>query len=225
MGRPGNEAILREHQGSCNLLNTSSSETSSPEYPNYITITKGSLDPRPSHCPLFDRLQYCSTASNQRVNGGKAWERGYTMGTSNRHWLRAPFVMVMSHSAARCTLTIKYILKVVLPARHWPHQTPICLHADCCHLWSCFNTHKIVALKEVSGETTPKNDKSDLVTITWWSCRTNTSSWTNTHYSSIVCRFCTLPRTLLAIWELLVVWVVNRALSVVSLLQCGDVRG
>ena len=48
---------------------------------------------------------------------------------------------------------------------------------------------------------------------------TNTSSWTNIHYNSIVCRFCTstermsLPRPLLDIKERSVVWVVSRALS------------
>jgi len=51
--------------------------------------------------------------------------------------------MVMSHSAA---LTLKYILKIVLPARQWLHPAPICLHAGCCHLWNyfCFYTHKTV---------------------------------------------------------------------------------
>ena len=36
-----------------------------------------SLVPRLSHCPVFDRLQL-HTASDQKLEGGKAWERGYT---------------------------------------------------------------------------------------------------------------------------------------------------
>ena len=45
-----------------------------------------------------------------------------TKGTLSCHWFHQPFVMVMSHSAARCTLTKKYILKLVLSA-FYTHNT------------------------------------------------------------------------------------------------------
>ena len=38
---------------------------------------------------------------DQKLDSGKAWERTYTKGTWSRQWLHAPFVMGMSHSAAR----------------------------------------------------------------------------------------------------------------------------
>ena len=69
--------------------------------------------------------------------------------------------MVMSHSAA---LTLKYILKIVLPARQ--RLQPALLT---CRLLSSLKllllpyTHKTVALKRLSGEII--QDKSNLVTI------------------------------------------------------------
>ena len=40
---------------------------------------KPSLIPRPSHHPVFDRFQCPETIdrSDQKLNGGKAWEQGY----------------------------------------------------------------------------------------------------------------------------------------------------
>ena len=38
-----------------------------------------SFAPRPSHRPVFDCLQYAKTASNQKLDGGKAWERSCTL--------------------------------------------------------------------------------------------------------------------------------------------------
>ena len=43
---------------------------------NSTAFTTSSLNPRPFPPPVFDHLQY--TASNQNMDGGKAWERGYT---------------------------------------------------------------------------------------------------------------------------------------------------
>ena len=40
-----------------------------------------SLVPRPSPAPVFDRLQH--TASDQKLEPGKAWERGYYIATYN----------------------------------------------------------------------------------------------------------------------------------------------
>ena len=37
-----------------------------------------SLVSRPFHRPVFDRLQYAKTASDQKLDGGKAWEQGYS---------------------------------------------------------------------------------------------------------------------------------------------------
>ena len=118
--------------------------------------------------PVFDRLQYCKRSIT------KAWERGYILRAHQAPiiWLHAPFVMIMSHSAARCIFTTKYnvILKIVLPARQWLHLALICLHADCCHLWNyiCFYTHKTVA-QAIRRDYS--QDKSNLVTIIWWLCR------------------------------------------------------
>ena len=49
-----------------------------PRHTNHITITKGSLVLQSSHSAVFDRLQYiprhtASTASDQKLDGGKAW--------------------------------------------------------------------------------------------------------------------------------------------------------
>ena len=65
--------------------------------------------------------------------------------------------MVMSHLAA---LTLKYSLKIVLPARPWLLPTLMCFHADCYHLWNCFcfYTNSIASLKRLSGQITPKTN-------------------------------------------------------------------
>ena len=77
-----------------------------------------------------------------------------TKGTSSRHYFTS---VVMTQSAARCTLTIKYI-KIVLPARSWLLSAPIRLHADWYQLWNylCFYTHYTVVLKRLSGKITSK---------------------------------------------------------------------
>ena len=40
------------------------------------TVPITSLVPRPSPAPVFDRLQYAKTESAQKLEPGKAWERG-----------------------------------------------------------------------------------------------------------------------------------------------------
>ena len=37
-------------------------------------VSSVSLIPRPSHRPVFDRLQFLHTASDQKLDGGKAWK-------------------------------------------------------------------------------------------------------------------------------------------------------
>ena len=44
-----------------------------PETGIQLGVTLASLVPRPSPAPVFDRLQY--TASDQKLEPGKAWER------------------------------------------------------------------------------------------------------------------------------------------------------
>jgi len=66
-----------------NQANTGSStehQQNIPRHTNHITITKDSLIPRPSHCPVFDHLPYCSLTELQFCKWSRTgWWEGLGM--------------------------------------------------------------------------------------------------------------------------------------------------
>ena len=77
-----------------------------------VVCSVASLIPWPSYCPIFDCLQY---ASDQKLDGGKAWEQGYSVATTMLPQLAALEFCTKSKVCTPFTSYIHYYtLQVVL---------------------------------------------------------------------------------------------------------------